>query len=60
MKTLREENGMTQQELANIVGGDRQYINKVESGKKNITLNYLDKVAAALKVSQSNFLNTNS
>ena len=31
IKRLREEKGMTQQGLADIVGGDRQYINKVET-----------------------------
>ena len=50
---------MTQQELADLVKADRQYIYKIEAGKKNITLDYLDKIATALQVSQSEFLNTN-
>ncbi len=50
---------MTQQELADLVKADRQYIYKIEAGKKNITLDYLDKIAQALQVSQSEFLNTN-
>ena len=49
---------MTQQELADLVKADRQYIYKIEAGKKNITLDYLDKIAQALQVSQSEFLNT--
>lgn len=59
VRRLREEKNMTQQELADLVKADRQYIYKVEAGKKNITLDYLDKLAQALQVSQSEFLNTN-
>ena len=58
IKFLREQKGMTQQELADLVKADRQYIYKIEAGKKNITLDYLDKIAQALQVSQSEFLNT--
>lgn len=59
IKFLREQKGMTQQELADLVKADRQYIYKIEAGKKNITLDYLDKIATALQVPQSEFLNTN-
>ena len=59
IKFLREQKGMTQQELADLVRADRQYIYKIETGKKNITLDYLDKIAQVLEVSQSEFLNTN-
>ena len=58
IKLLREAKGMTQQELADKVGGDRQYINKIEAGKKNMTLNYIDKIAEALDAPPSEFLNT--
>jgi DNA-binding XRE family transcriptional regulator len=58
IKFLREQKGMTQQELADLVRADRQYIYKIETGRKNITLDYLDKIAQALEVSQSEFLNT--
>lgn len=59
IKFLREQKDMTQQELADFVKADRQYIYKIETGKKNITLVYLDKIAKALQVSPSEFLNTN-
>ncbi len=50
---------MSQQQLADLINADRQYVWKLEKGKKNITLDYLDSLAAALQVSQSEFLNTN-
>lgn len=57
IKALREAKGMSQQQLANKVGGDRQYINKVELGKKNPTIKYLEKVIDALEASANEFLN---
>lgn len=59
IKFLREKKDMTQQELGELIGADRQYINKVEKGKKNITLDYLDKITKALNVTQDEFINTN-
>jgi len=59
IKFLRESKRMTQQELADLLKADRQYVWKLEAGKKNITLDYLDSIAKALQVSQSDFLKTN-
>lgn len=58
IKALREAKGMTQQQLANKVGGDRQYINKVEAGKKNPTIKYIQKIIVALEIPYSDFINT--
>jgi transcriptional regulator with XRE-family HTH domain len=59
IKILREAKNLTQQDLADILNADRQYIWKIETGKKNITLDYLDKIAKALSVKQSELINTN-
>lgn len=58
IKQLREERNLTLEQLADMVGTDRQHIWNIEAGRKNITLDYLDKIAEALKVSQDQFINT--
>jgi transcriptional regulator with XRE-family HTH domain len=55
----REEKQLTLEQLADLLGTDRQHIWNIEAGRKNFTLDYLDKIAQALKVSQSEFINTN-
>lgn len=59
IKQAREEKQLTLGQLADLLGTDRQHIWKIEAGRKNFTLDYLDKIAQALKVSQSEFINTN-
>ncbi len=49
---------MTQQELADLLNVDRQYIWKIENGKINLTLDYLDKIISKLKCSHTKFLKT--
>lgn len=49
---------MTQQQLADLIGSDRQYVWNIENGKVNLTLDYIDKIAKALQVSQNEFINT--
>ena len=60
IKKLREQKNLTLEQLADLLGTDRQHIWNIEAGRKNITLDYLDKIAEALQVSQSEFLNTNN
>ena len=52
VKKYRKESGLTQCALATIVGwcGTAQPISLIESGKKNIQLETLDKIAEALSV----------
>lgn len=59
IKQVREQKQLTLEQLADLLGTDRQHIWNIEAGRKNITLDYLDKIAEALKVSQSEFINTN-
>ncbi|NHI83060.1 MAG: transcriptional regulator [Candidatus Thorarchaeota archaeon] len=49
MKKLREEHGLTQEELARIVGVRRETIIYLEKGKYNPSLKLAYKVAKALK-----------
>lgn len=58
IKTQRKKKKLTQQQLGDMLGADRQYVWKLENGKKNITLDYLDKVIATLESKQDDFLKT--
>jgi len=59
IKMLRKQNNMTMQQLADLIKADRQYVWNIENGEVNLTLDYIDRIAKALNVSQSEFLNTN-
>ena len=48
---LREQQGITQSELARRSGKDRQNIYRLEKGELNPTLFQLTEIAAALKIS---------
>lgn len=48
MKTARQERGLSQADLAGIVGVARQTINMVESGEYNPTLTLCLKICRAL------------
>lgn len=50
---------MTLQQLADEIKVDRQYVWNIENGQVNLTMDYIDRIAAALKVSQSELLNPN-
>jgi transcriptional regulator with XRE-family HTH domain len=58
IKFFREKNKLTQQELADLIGGYRQYVSMLEKGKKNMTLDNLDRIISALKCKQEDFINT--
>lgn len=55
IRSLRKLKGMTMQELADGVNADRQYIWQIETGKVNITLDYLDKIIALLGCKREEF-----
>ncbi len=48
IKNIRKEKNITQQELADLLGVDRQYIWRLENGKINFTMDYFDKVIKEL------------
>ncbi len=56
IKKHRLNKQLTQQQLAILLQTDRQYVWKIENGKINITLEYLDKIISKLKCNHSDFL----
>jgi len=58
IKMLRKKKNMTLQQLADLIKADRQYVWNIENGTVNLTLDYMDRIAEALQVSQSEFINT--
>lgn len=57
LKTLRKEKGLSQEELALKSGLNRPYISAIEKGKRNVSLEVMEKLAGAFEVSISDFLN---
>jgi len=55
IKKRREEKNITQNQLAGLLFVDRQYIWRLENGKINITMNYLDKVIIVLNYTHADF-----
>ena len=51
MKELREEKGISRQELCQKAGFHRTYIGKIERGKKSPSLEAVEKIAEELDVS---------
>jgi transcriptional regulator with XRE-family HTH domain len=50
MKRIRLEKGMTQGDICRKLGLDRAYISNLENGKKNPTLETIEKIAKALDI----------
>ena len=55
VRELRNEIGISQEELADTAGLDRTYITSVECGKRNISIVNMNKIAQALNVSLKQF-----
>ena len=51
VKRVRQENGLTQEQLAELSGFSQQYISGLEQGRRNPTVVSLYELAAALGVS---------
>jgi len=56
IRSLREQQGLSQEQLALIAELDRTYIGGVERGERNIAVLNLCRIALALKVSPSRLL----
>lgn len=48
IKQMREAQGLSQEKLALMAGVERAYLAKIESGKRNPTIDYLEKITLSL------------
>jgi len=55
IKELRSRQGISQESLAHLADLDRTYVNSVENGKRNISIENIEKIAKALKISIKEF-----
>lgn len=53
IKKLRNELGLSQEKFALSIGMDRTYYSSVESGKRNISIQNIEKIAKGLNISIS-------
>jgi transcriptional regulator with XRE-family HTH domain len=56
VKRIRQEKGLTQEQLAEISGFSRQYLSGLEQGRRNPTIVSLYELATALGVSHMELL----
>ena len=57
IKELRNNLGISQEELADLAELDRTYITSVECGRRNISIINIEKLSTALKVTLKEFFN---
>ena len=58
IKELRGELGISQEALANKADLDRTYVTDVENGRRNISIENLEKLIVALETSLADFFNS--
>ena len=56
IKELREKAGMTQADLAKVIGVDHSNISQIETGERGLNVKKADKIAAALGVTLNDLL----
>ena len=56
LRFLREQNGLTQVTIANMVNVERAYLSKIESGERNPSIDMLERIAGGFDMSLSEFL----
>ncbi|OMQ08482.1 helix-turn-helix domain-containing protein [[Flexibacter] sp. ATCC 35103] len=60
VKELREEKGFSIEYLANISNVDRTYISEIEKGKRNASIQIIEKIIIALDTDFEVFFNDNN
>ena len=60
VKELRERKGFSIEQLANISNVDRNYISDIEKGKRNVSIEIMEKIILALDTDFTSFFNDNS
>jgi len=58
IKALRAEKGVSQEKLALSTGIDRRYMSDIENGKRNISLEIIEKLAAFFEMKVSELIQT--
>lgn len=53
IKARREKLGLSQNELGELSGTHRTYVNQLENGRKNVTVGTLARIASALRTTPS-------
>lgn len=57
VKILREEKGISIENLGNISNVDRNYISEIEKGKRNVSIEIIEKIITALETDFATFFN---
>ena len=57
IRELRNEMGISQEALANKAEIDRTYVTDVENGRRNISIENLEKLVVALRIEFKDFFN---
>ena len=50
LRRIRQERGLSQEQLASIAGLDRTYVSSCEAGRRNATIRTIDRLSGALGV----------
>jgi transcriptional regulator with XRE-family HTH domain len=56
IRRLRAERGISQEELGDLAGLHRTYVGSIERGERNVSIDNIGKLAAALGVTPSKLL----
>jgi transcriptional regulator with XRE-family HTH domain len=58
LKELRQAKGISQEALANLCGLDRTYMTSVENGRRNLSIESIEKILSGLGISFGEFFST--